>query len=223
MKVISVAGPKGGVGKSLTTSCLAVHAAQETGKVAILDMDEGQGTLTEWWTLRGRPVNPYLHAAEGTLDELVDNLKADEWTYAIIDGPPHDQDLIEMTVVVADAVIIPVKLAYFDTSAIDGIKAMCERRKKPFAFLVNEYDERQLFAKSNALALRLLQGRGRILDARLSYDPKYRLGQIQGRTGPEMEGKRPGAITAEVAALWTEVKKLAGVPELKAVRGGRHA
>ena len=116
LKVFTIAGPKGGCGKSLTTTALAVRATMETGRVALLDMNEGQGTLTEWWTLRGRPVNPFLHEAEGTLDELIADLRRTGWTYCFIDGPPQEQDLIEMTVLVADAVVIPVKLAYFDTS-----------------------------------------------------------------------------------------------------------
>jgi cellulose biosynthesis protein BcsQ len=101
MKVFTIAGPKGGCGKSLTTTAPAVRAAHETGKVAMVDLNEDQGTLTEWWTLRGRPVNPYLHEEEGTLDALIDGLKAANWTYCFIDGPPYEQDLIEMSVVVA--------------------------------------------------------------------------------------------------------------------------
>jgi cellulose biosynthesis protein BcsQ len=60
MKVFTIAGPKGGCGKSVATASLAVRALKDAGRVAIVDLDEDQGTLTEWWTLRGRRVDPFL-------------------------------------------------------------------------------------------------------------------------------------------------------------------
>jgi hypothetical protein len=38
-------------------------------------------------------------------------LSSDGWEYCVTDGPPYDMDLIEMTMVLANVVIIPVKLA----------------------------------------------------------------------------------------------------------------
>ena len=217
MKVFTIAGPKGGCGKSVTTTALAVRAMQETGKVALLDMNEGQGTLTEWWTLRGRPANPFVHEAEGTLDEMVDYLRGTGWTYCFIDGPPQEQDLIEMTIYVADVVLIPVKLAYFDTSAIDSIVGMCVRRRKPHAFIISEYDDRKIFTNANNIGLSMLEGRGTILNSKISYDPKYRVGQIDGQTGGEISK----ALANEIDLLWTEAKELASIrPALKSVEGG---
>lgn len=218
MKVITIAGPKGGCGKSTLTTALAVRASQEAGKVAMIDLNEDQATLSEWWTLRGRPANPFLYDADGTLDQLVDALRADGWDYCFIDGPPYEQDLVDMSVIVADAVLIPVKLAYYDTSTIDSIVGMCQRRKKPYAFVVNEYDERKIFTNANNIGLAMLEGRGTTLATRLSYHPKHREGQIQGKTGPE----RDKNLAREMDALWTEVKALAGAaPKLKTVEGRR--
>jgi len=214
LTTVTVAGPKGGCGKSLVTTLLAVRASFETGKVAMIDLNEDQGTLTEWWIQRGRPVNPYLHDAEGTLDELVDNLRAAKWNYCLIDGPPYEQDLIEMSVIVADIVLIPVKLSYFDTSAIDSIIGMCHRRKKPYAFIVNEYDDRKIFENANKIGFGALEGRGKTLKTRISYDPKYRVGQIDGKTGAELSK----SLSSEVDKLWTDVRDLAGIaPNIKAV------
>lgn len=218
MKVFTIAGPKGGCGKSLTTLTLAVRAAVETGRVAMIDLNEDQGTLSEWWTLRGKPANPFLYNDDGTLDEMVEALAADNWTYCFIDGPPYEQDLIEMSIIVADAVLIPVKLSYFDATTIDSIVGMCRKRQKPYAFILNEFDDRKIFANANAIAIAMLEGRGPILKTRISYHPKHRLGQIQGKTGPEMDK----GLAKEIDALWTEVKELAGVtPVLKSVEGRR--
>jgi chromosome partitioning protein len=221
MKTFTIAGPKGGCGKSSLVTALAVRATADTGKVAMVDLNEDQGTLSEWWTLRGRPATPWLENSEGTLDELVDSLRAGGWTYTFIDGPPYEQDLIEMSVLVADAVLIPVKLAYFDTSAIDSIVGMCQRRKKPYAFVINEFDDRKMFASANAVPLAMLGGRGPILKTRIAYHPKHRVGQIEGKTGAELDR----ALAKEIDALWTEAKQLAGIgpapKALKKVEGGR--
>jgi cellulose biosynthesis protein BcsQ len=116
-------------------------------------------------------------------------------------------------------VLIPVKLAYFDASAIDSIVGMCRRRSKPCAFVINEFDDRKMFAKANALPLEMLQGRGpHIMPTPISYDPKYRIAQIKGKTGAELDR----ALAKEIDSLWTEAKALAGVgPALRSVEGGR--
>jgi chromosome partitioning protein len=216
MKVIAVAGPKGGPGKTTLAAALAVEAARENAKVAMIDLNDDQGTLTEWWILRGRPVNPFLYDAEGTLDQLVKNLSAGYWAYCFIDCPPYQQDLIEMAVLVADIVLIPIKLAYFDASAIDNIAGMCQRRKKPYGFVINEFDDRKSFEAANAIAFAMLEGRGAILETRVSYHPKHRLGQIEGRTGAEIDK----TLARETARLWTEVKALAeAAAKLKPAEG----
>jgi chromosome partitioning protein len=203
MKVITIAGPKGGTGKSTTCASLAVRSTLETGRVALIDLD-AQQTLREWWVLRGKPANPFLFDGEGTLDHLVGALAAEGWTYTFIDGPPHDSDLIEMSVVVADVVLIPLKLSVFDASALESLVEMCQRRGKAYAFVVNEYDKRQIFQGPNNIALAMLDGSGPILKPRISYDPRYRVGLIEGQSGAEIA--KP--LAKEIDAVWGEVKKL---------------
>src|SRR5262245_27828481 len=225
MKIITIAAPKGGTGKSNTVAVLAARAATESprtrgkGGVAMIDLNEDQATLSQWWTLRGRPVNPYLLKDGGTLDEDIKILGSDGWDYCVIDGPPYDMDMIEMTVVLASVVIIPVKLAFSDISAIDAIVDMCKRRRRPYAFVINEYDSRQTFKTVNAEALALLTGRGQILKTRISYHPKYRAGQMEGKTGPELDDK----LAKEIDKLWSEVKALAGVKPTLTVVGKSNA
>ena len=225
MYVITVAGPKGGCGKSTLTSALAVRATQDSGKVAMIDLNEDQGTLGDWWVQRGRPVNPFLEDSEGMLDQLVAGLEADGWSHCLIDGPPYAQDLIEMSVIVATCIIIPVKLTYFDTSAIDSIVSMCKRHAKPYLFVVNEYDERAQWTNSNNIGLLALEGRGPIAKQKISSSPKHRVGQMDGKTGAEMDtrGKQKGAIAKEIDALWAEVTQLVrrAKPALKVVEGAR--
>ena len=123
-----------------------------------------------------------------------------------------------MSVIVAGSVLIPVKPAYFDTSVIDSIVGMCKRRQKPYAFVISEWDDRKAFANANNIALAMLEGRGPILETRISYHPKYRVGQIDGMTGAELDK----GLSKEIDAVWTEAKRLAGIgPALKKMEGAR--
>src|SRR5262249_43354352 len=59
LRVITLANPKGGVGKTTICSALAVRAAGESRRVALLDLDP-QESLASWWTRRGKTKNPKL-------------------------------------------------------------------------------------------------------------------------------------------------------------------
>jgi hypothetical protein len=106
-----------------------------------------------------------------------------------------------------------VMASYFDTSAVDSVVDMCKRRKKPYAFLLSAYDIRKTFAAVNKEAVANLKGRGQIIDGQISYDPKYRAGQIEGKAGPEKDAK----LRPEVDKVWAEVKKLAKFAESNVV------
>jgi chromosome partitioning protein len=219
MKTISVASAKGGSCKTTTVLTLAWRAAQDFDRVAMIDLNADQGTLTQWWTLRGRKVNPYLLKDAGDLEEDIKLLASEHYDVCFIDTPPLDMETIEVSVVMADAVIIPVMASYFDTSAIDSVVDMCKRRKKPYAFLRSAHDKRKIFDEVNREAEADLKGRGKILANKISYDPKYRLAQIEGRAGPEKDDK----LKAEVDKVWAEVRELAGLKaaEIVQIKEGR--
>lgn len=219
MKTVAIASAKGGSAKTVTTVTLAWRAAQDFGRVAMIDLNEDQGTLTQWWTLRGRTVNPYLLRDRTTLEDDIKVLESERYEVCFIDTPPLDMDLIEMAVIVADAVIVPVIPSYFDTSAVDSVVDMCRRRRKPYRFLLCSYDDRKMFAAVNREAKASLAGRGDIIKDHLSYSPKYRLAQIDGKTGPEKDAK----LAPEVSAVWEEVKALAGIESTVApLKGHAH-
>lgn len=208
MRTITVASAKGGSTKSSTVLALAARASQEFGRVAMIDLNADQGTLTEWWKLRGRRINPYLLPE---VTELATDLKvlADAGTnLCLIDTPPMDMALIELAVSVADAVIIPVIPSYFDTSAVDCVVEMCRRLGKDYAFLFNAYDGRKIFDEVNAKAKAALTGRGDILEHHISYSPKYRLAAEDGKSGAE----RDTALAKEMDLVWEDVKTHSGMP-----------
>ena len=49
------------------------------------------------------------------------------------------------------------------------------------------------------MGLKALTGRGRVLERHISYDPKYRIAQVQGKTGAEIDTRvnKKGQVTSK--------------------------
>jgi chromosome partitioning protein len=105
---ITIASSKGGCGKTTTVACLAVRAAQESGKVAMIDLDPQQ-SLARWWELRKEPLNPRLFNNVANAVADVKLLKSHDWQWIFIDTPPALMHFIEDGIAAADLVLIPVR------------------------------------------------------------------------------------------------------------------
>ena len=151
MKTITVASTKGGSGKSTIVAALAVRAAQETPKIAMMDLNFDQGSLTQWWQLRGKPQTPFLAQNVENIPGDIRVIAAMKYEWLFINSPVTALDLIEQAVVVADAVIIPVRPGFFDVIAVQTVTWMCRKHRKPFAFVLSAVDGRyKVLTQANA-------------------------------------------------------------------------
>ena len=87
MKTITVASTKGGSGKSTIVAALAVRAAQETPKIAMMDLNFDQGSLTQWWQLRGKPQTPFLAQNVENIPGDIRVIAAMKYEWLFIDSP----------------------------------------------------------------------------------------------------------------------------------------
>ena len=202
MKVITVASPKGGSGKTTLASALAVRAAMESARVAMFDLNADQGNLTQWWVLRGEPMNPRLVEVEHITRD-VEVLRASRFEWLIIDTPPLELDIIENAVLKADCVLIPVRASIFDIGSITPVVEMCRERHKPYAFVLSAVDSR--FKKLTERAMAALVSEGPICATRISYRQPYISALTGGKAGHEVEED----LRPEIDSLWGEVKRLA--------------
>lgn len=205
-KAIAIASSKGGSGKTTTAAALAVRAAQDSGKVAMLDLDPQQA-LARWHELRKEPLNPRMfHNVENAVTD-VQLLKGKGWEWIIIDTPPALMHLIENGIAAADLVLIPVRPSPIDLESIDPAVELCEKHGKPFAFVITHWDGSWKLTKT---APAYLKDSGKVLDEHIAYRAAYVGSMIAGKTGPEYsDRKAAAACKAEIDALWTAVKKLA--------------
>ncbi len=203
MKTITVASTKGGSGKSTIVSALAVRAAQETPKIAMMDLNFDQGSLTQWWQLRGKPQTPFLAQNVENIPGDIRVIAAMDYEWLFIDSPPTGMDLIEQAVAVADAVIVPVRPGFFDVIAVQTVTWMCRKHRKPFAFVLSAVDGRYKVLTKQTLAA--LAGLGPVLKTQIGYRRQWIAALVIGRTGPEIDKE----LRPEIDALLGEVKGLA--------------
>src|SRR5262245_21183680 len=202
MHVIAIASPKGGSGKTTLASALAVRATMESGRVAMFDLNSDQGNLTQWWVLRGEPMNPRLVEVEHIARD-VEVLRASRFEWLIVDTPPLELDIIETAVLTSDAVLIPVRASIFDIGSITPVVEMCRERRKPYAFVLSAVDSR--FKKLTERAMAALLTEGPIWPTRISYRQPYISALTGGMGGHEVEED----LRPEIDSLWGEVKRLA--------------
>lgn len=204
MQVITIASPKGGVGKSTIAAALAVYAADRLKKrVALLDLNADQGSLTQWHVLRGEPANPYLVADVANIGQDIAVLKkAKQHDVAVIDTTPLDLDVIEAAVMVADVVLIPVRTSILDIGAVDSVVEMCRSRKKPFGFVLSAVDSK--FKALTNTAVASLSAIAPVLGSRTSYRLPWINAMTVGKTGPEIDKD----LAPEIEGLWNEAQRL---------------
>ena len=202
MRIVTIASAKGGSGKSTLMSALAVRTCQEPAKVAMMDLNFDQASLSQWWSARGAPEAPRLARNIENIPRDVRTL-ATEYAWLFIDTPPADMDLIEQAIAVADAVLVPIRCGFFDVIAVQTVLEMCRAHRKPFALVLNAVDSR--FKTLTTQTLTALDGLGPLLKTQVSYRQQYIKALAIGKTGPEIERE----LRPEIDELWAEVKALA--------------
>lgn len=109
--IISSMNFKGGAGKTMISTNLAIAFAKEGKKVCIVDTDESYAT-TKWAARREdaghSPVIPVMQMIESkTIVSSVRSL-AEHNDIVLIDGPPRLNALVSKVILLSDLVIIPV-------------------------------------------------------------------------------------------------------------------
>jgi hypothetical protein len=163
--------------------------------------------------------NPKLFTNVENAKADVEMLKATGWNWIFIDTPPALMEWIEMGVLAADAVLIPVRASPIDLESMDPAIELCEVYGRPFAFVLTHYDAKWKLSKT---AIPVLEERGKVFAEALGYRQAYVGSMLAGRTGPEFSDREQAQNAAkEVDALWEAVKKLAKTVKLSRVRHDR--
>ena len=195
MRTVCVASQKGGSGKSTIAAHLSVEARKQLS-VAIVDTDNPQGSLSQWWNVRkaDTPVFIREHAPELDID------------LTIIDTPPRIDPILRKSIAAADLVIIPIRPSPNDLRAVPVIVEEAENAKKPFIFVINSATPRATITHD---AVRVLAQYGKVAPVTLHSRVDFATAMIDGRTAQELKANSKSAL--EVTQLWSYVQTQLGI------------
>ena len=174
MHVIAVLNQKGGSGKTTITLNLATALQSRGHRVAIVDADSSQGTVSEWAS-RDDQTPTVLAAHEPTLQKNIPAL-ADAFDFVVIDGAPHVEDMARSAIIAADLVLIPVRPSAADIWSAEDIVDLIQARREVTgspkgAFVVSQQVLRSNLASSVNEALSSFDEP--VLEARTSQRVAY--------------------------------------------------
>lgn len=108
MKVIAIAGQKGGVGKTTTVMNVAACLTRGSNRVLVVDVDPQESTT--WWAENAGEELPFDFTADVDPGNLSMIRNADEFDYVLIDTPGSLDNTAVLSAVldVADFVILPL-------------------------------------------------------------------------------------------------------------------
>ena len=144
LKILGIAGQKGGVGKTTLATCLAVAAQEGDLKAAIFDIDD-QGSASFWHDERRKtlhtesPAVISLHAVR--LEAMLRAAEEEGTDLVIIDGPARHRDIAKATADVSDFILLPTRAgAAFDEKSVIQTIEVIDQAKTPFSIVFNLCD-----------------------------------------------------------------------------------
>jgi chromosome partitioning protein len=144
MLAIGVLNAKGGVGKTLITTMLAVRAAQDFARVALVDLDPQRGA-ERWRAHRDASTasdNPAVFTDGLLASDALDQLNRTGWDLALFDGAPGAMELTEDAIRTVDLVVCPLRAADQDLGSTEYLVSACLDFRKPLLLVINSANPR---------------------------------------------------------------------------------
>lgn len=202
MQVISIVSSKGGVGKTTLTSALAVAAAGDGKRVALVDLDP-QGSLEGWLDRRGGDDLAVLENIEKA-SQAVEEIDEDQYDLLLVDTPPAFLALIEDAIQSADLVVIPLRASALDILASEDAVLMAREANVAHLCVINDAEPR--WKTTEAASKYLTVNKVPVAKAIITHRAAYLGAMTAGKTGPEID--KTGTAKEEISALWAEVKAI---------------
>ena len=197
--IVTVAGLKGGTGKTTVAVSLAEAGAERHGTALLVDADP-QGSAMTWAELAEEAGEPLLSAAVALptrdLARRLEAIGAGRYALVVIDTPPGDPRITAAALAVADLVLVPARPTPADMSRLWPTVEAASTAGKPVAVVLS-----QVRAATRALA-----AAGEVLEAQEQHVAETAYPQREAIAA--CFGRRSTGTLSEVAvALLDEIEK----------------
>ena len=207
MKVITLANQKGGCGKSTIVLNLAIELASQGKQVIVFDTDP-QGSCHETIAARsdGEMAGLRIAMVYENLYQAIETCDG-EYDFAIIDTPPHDNEVVTVATVCSDLIIIPVQDSPLDIrstkTTVDLIHQARELNPDLMAyFLLSRIQVNSVMARELSEVLKATY-QFDILDTKIANRMAYKYSLIYGQSVSEFSEKDHSA--KEIQSLAKEI------------------
>ena len=136
MKVVSIHSLKGGTGKTMITTNLAVEAERAGHTVAIIDLDP-PATATKWGDHRESKSPAVVATPSSRLKHWLEVAQSNGATLVIIDTSPSPDPYLREVVKSSAMVIIPCQPSLADIEAIEPTVMTVQSHQKPCFVVLN--------------------------------------------------------------------------------------
>ena len=203
-KVVLFVQQKGGAGKTMLLTQLAVHRVNAGATVALIDLDPQRSTAV-WYAERlkrpeGAGAMEMIESADWRASgDIRDAARKADWVF--VDAPGSADILGRGAMRAADFALIPCQPAMADVWASAATLEMAAREKLPHAVVLNRFPPRGRAAEAAAAAL--VAGGAPVLTPRIGTRAAFADAFMQGAgvTETARSSKAAGEITALAAAL----------------------
>jgi chromosome partitioning protein len=210
MKTLVILAQKGGSGKTTLAVHMAVCAARQKRRTALIDIDP-QGSVFNWNESRdeGRKLDA-AKAEAWQIPTLLQQAKGGGVDLTIIDTAPHSDSAAAIAAQYADLVLIPCRPARFDLDTIASSVQIATVAKKSAAVVINAAPRGKLVEEARAA----LECQGiTVIDTVLHQRAAYSHAVIDGRSVHEYEPG--GKAAAEIDELYNRITGLLGYKQTR--------
>jgi chromosome partitioning protein len=200
MFVLSCVSRKGGTGKSMIASHIAIEAETAGLRVAILDADE-QESLLRWRRRRQSETPLVMQSSLATLKTDLGEVSKAGVDLVVIDTPGYLPESITTIVRVSDFVAIVTNPTPAAIEVLAGSLNIVREAKKPFGFIVNAAPRGNIVGAAEAE----LKKHGMLIQPTVHFRVIYQEAWLSGETARDAEPNGKGA--AEMAKLWQDLHK----------------
>ena len=205
--ILAILNQKGGAGKTVLSTNLAVSFQRSGADVLVVDSDF-QGSSVLWRALSPEDYPKVVHVTKP--DAIAEKVRASQAMITIIDGAAQVQKPMSKAIALAAHVIVPVTPSALDMWAAEPVLDEARQRRRRsnlgVALVINQFERRTNISQDIAQTLLQVAPDIPVLPTRVAKRVAYREAVSQGLSVLDLAGSRHAS--EEILSLANDILNL---------------